>query len=115
MLTAVYLAYRYRMEFYPEIDFLAILGLYMTLTDEAMLARFARWRIWMMTTLAVSIVAGFVALSLYDLGGVGPLYDPGDIGSSVVMHKGIVRYYFQGIASLFLRAMAHLRALHRWL
>jgi hypothetical protein len=115
MLTAVYLAYRYRMEFYPEIDFLAFLGLYLTLTDEALLRTFARWRRWMTTALAVSIVTSFVALLLYDLGGSGPLYDPADIPSSGIIPEGIVRLYWQGAASLFLRGMARLHAHYRWL
>jgi hypothetical protein len=45
IVTAISIAYRYRMEFYPEIDFLAFLGLYLTVSNRANLERFARFRI----------------------------------------------------------------------
>ncbi len=38
MLTAIYMSYRYRMEFYPEIDLLAFLGLYATVSNPDLLA-----------------------------------------------------------------------------
>ncbi len=65
MLTAISMTYRYRMEFYPEIDFLAFLGLYVILTDETIRVKFARYRVWMEMALIVSVAASFAALILY--------------------------------------------------
>lgn len=67
MLTAIFMAYRYRMDFYPEIDFLAFLGLYAAVGDETMLARFVRDRKWITAALVVSIVSSFGTLTVYDL------------------------------------------------
>ena len=67
MLTYISVTYRYRMDFYPEIDLLAFLGLYAVLADETMLAIFARHRRWMVAALMVSIASSLMALSLYDL------------------------------------------------
>ena len=64
--------HRYRMEFYPEIDFLALLGLYFTVTDRSLLARFARLRRWMTAALAVSILSSLIAIALYDLSELSP-------------------------------------------
>lgn len=62
MLTAIYLAYRYRADFFPEIDFLAFLGLYMTVTDVTMLAMFARYRRWMIAALSVGLAGSLLLL-----------------------------------------------------
>ena len=72
MLTAVYLAYRYRMEFYPEIEFLVLLGLFFVVRDSAMLAIFARWRRWLMGLLVVGISASFLGSLTAD-----GLFEPG--------------------------------------
>lgn len=72
MLTATYEAYRYRMEFYPEIDFLALYGLYMVLTDHDIQAKFLRYRVWLALALSVSVVSSFVMLFIYDLAPQGP-------------------------------------------
>lgn len=105
MLTFVYLAYRFRMEFYPEIDFLAFLGLYLTVTDKTMLATFARFSRWIRAALAVSIVASFVTLMLYDLSFGGP--------AQMCLRDGITRYYGQGAAQYYHRSMSHFFATHR--
>jgi hypothetical protein len=65
MLTTIYMSYRYRMEFYPEIDFLAFLGLYATVTNFDLLARFNRCRRWMLAATLISILSAFAALILY--------------------------------------------------
>ncbi len=105
MLTFVYVAYRFRMEFYPEIDFLAFLGLYFTVTDKAMLATFARFSRWIRAALAVSIVASFVTLMLYDLSFGGP--------AQTCLRDGVAHYYGQGAAQYYHRSMAHFFTTHR--
>lgn len=65
MLTAIYMSYRYRMEFYPEIDFLAFLGLYATVSNPDLLVRFNRRRRWMLAATLISIMSAFAALILY--------------------------------------------------
>jgi hypothetical protein len=77
MLTYSYLTYRYRMEFYPEIDFLAFLGLYMVLVDDRLRSIYARRRVWIEAALIVSVVASFAALLLYSLAPFGPVLHTG--------------------------------------
>jgi hypothetical protein len=105
MMMASSLAYRYRMEFYPEIDFLALLGLYLTVSDDAMLAKFARCRRWVTAALMVSIVSSFAALTLYDLGGTG--------GTERDVTDGIAHYYRQEAAEKYQRLMKHYFVSHR--
>jgi hypothetical protein len=84
MLTAMWVAFRYRTEFYPEFEFLAILGLYLTVTDSAMLSVFARFRKWITAALAVSFAFSFFALFIADVS----LPMPPVIGG-----RGLVDYY----------------------
>jgi hypothetical protein len=86
MLTAMWVAYRYRMEFYPEIEFLAFLGLYLTVTDSGALALFTRLRKWMTAALTISIACSFFVLFLVDVG----QSLPPDMGG-----QGLVRFYVQ--------------------
>jgi hypothetical protein len=65
MLTFIYMSYRYRMDFYPEIDLLAFLGLYATVSNPDLLARFSRRRRWMLAATLISILSAFAALILY--------------------------------------------------
>jgi hypothetical protein len=89
MLTAIYLAYRYRMEFYPEVDFLALMGLYLTVTDETALARFAQFRRSMAAAVAISFACSFVSVALLDVGqSIPPQPDP----------QGLAHYYFEQTA-----------------
>lgn len=104
MLTAIDMSYRYRMEFYPEIGFLAFLGLYSTVTDDAMLATLARYRKWMSAALTVSIVTSFMALSLYDLSDYGVAEDS--------LRPGILHYYSNEVAKRYHQAIAHVSASH---
>ena len=60
------LTYRYRMEFYPAIDLLAFLGLYLMLADQTTLTESRRRQRWLTAALAVSILFAFLALTLYD-------------------------------------------------
>ncbi len=90
MLTLAWMVYRYRLEFYPEIDFLAFLGLYLTVTDESMLAKFARCRKWLAAALAVSVFASTMALALFDLST--------DAAAPPLLRPGIVQYYRGQIA-----------------
>lgn len=68
MLTAMWVAYRYRMEFYPEFEFLAFLSLYFIVTDDKMLALFARFRKWITAALVLSVASSFFFLFLVDVG-----------------------------------------------
>jgi len=85
MLTAIYMSYRYRMEFYPEIDLLAFLGLYATVSNPVLLARFNRCRRWMLAATATGIASAFALLVLYKLSPWGP--------SQQLLHNGLVSYY----------------------
>ena len=86
MLTAIDMCYRYRMEFYPEIDLLAFLGLYATVSNPALLVRFNRCRRWMLAAAMISIVSAFAALVLYWL--------TDDWGASQpYLRNGLVHYY----------------------
>jgi hypothetical protein len=104
ILALVWEAYRYRMEFYPEIDFLALLGLYFTVTDQAMLARFARLRRWMTAALAVSVLSSFMALALYDLSYMSPAQ-----GS---LRSGVVQFYSQSVAEHYHNVMSRHFGVH---
>jgi hypothetical protein len=85
MLSAIYMSYRYRMEFYPLIDLLAFLGLYAVVSDEALLASFSSCRRWMATAALVSVITSFAMLVLYELSEFGP--------SREFLQGGIVHYY----------------------
>lgn len=85
MLTTIYMSYRYRMEFYPEIDFLAFLGLYATVTNPDLLARFNRCRRWMLAATLISILSAFAALILYWFSNFGV--------SQRDLPNGLVDYY----------------------
>ena len=82
---ALCMSYRYRMEFYPEIDLLAFMGLYATVSNPALLARFSRCRRWMLAATVVSIMSAFAVMVLYNLSHFGSLQPS--------QHNGIVQYY----------------------
>jgi hypothetical protein len=92
MITAISMNYRYRMEFYPEIDLLAFLGLYAVVSDGALLAGFNRRRRWMLASALVSVAAAFVAMILYKLSDFGP--------SQQLLRHGIVHYYVSAVQSI---------------
>jgi hypothetical protein len=104
MLTLVWMAYRYRMEFYPEIDFMALLGLYFIVTDQVMLAKFARLRKWMVAALIVSVVSSFVTLALYDLSYFGP--------SQGFLRSGVVDFYSNAMADHYHKIMSRHFGVH---
>jgi hypothetical protein len=85
MLTAISMNYRYRMEFYPEMDLLALLGLYAVVTNDALFAAFSCWRRWMTAALGVSVVSAFALMILYKVTDWGP--------SQQYLQDGVVRYY----------------------
>jgi hypothetical protein len=95
MLTASSMTYRYRMEFYPEIDLLAFLSLYATVSNPALLARFNRIRHWMLAATVVSIVSAFAALLLNKISGPGP--------SQQYLQQGLVDYYRHSAPQYFPR------------
>jgi hypothetical protein len=104
MLTAIWAAYRYRTEFYPEIEFLAFLGLYFTLTSETMLARFVCFRKWVAAAVAVSIITSLFSLALLDVGQpIPPEPDP----------QGLVHYYLQITVDHYHKALARHSASHK--
>jgi hypothetical protein len=85
MLTAISMNYRYRMEFYPEIDLLAFLGLYATVSNPVLLARFNRCRRWMLAAAILSIVSAFAIMVLYKLADLGPAQNH--------LRNGIIHFY----------------------
>ena len=89
MLAYTALTYRQRMEFYPEIDFLAFLGLYVVLTDEKIRAVYARRRLWIEAALIVSVVASLLSLAFYLLSPLGPA------------QKSLHRYFAHGMHFLW--------------
>jgi hypothetical protein len=97
MLMAPHATYRYRVEFYPEIEFLAFVGLYLTVTNEKMLALFARFRNWIAGAVAVSIASSLLGLALLDVGQpLPPEPDP----------QGLVHYYLQITADHYHKILA---------
>jgi hypothetical protein len=97
MLTYISMTYRYRMDFCPAIDFLSFLGLYATLTNETMLATFAKYRKWLTVGLIVNIASSFTALSFYDLAFTPP---------------GKIHDFYHHAVLLFYRLNARLFGLH---
>jgi hypothetical protein len=85
MLMAIYMSYRYRMEFYPEIDLLAFLGLYTATSSVGSLAILHRHRRWTITATLVSVISAHGALLLYKLSNYGPPQNE--------LRDGIVAYY----------------------
>jgi hypothetical protein len=85
MLTAISMNYRYRMEFYPVIDLLAFLGLYATVSNPVLLARFHRGRRWMIAATAISIMSAFALMILYKLTDFGPAQNH--------LRNGIIHFY----------------------
>jgi hypothetical protein len=90
MLGFPWMISRYRMEFYPEFEFLALLGLYLTVSDEAMLATFKRLRRFFRAGLMVSIVASIGVLALCDI--------DGDASPDGIVRSGVVHYYVEKVA-----------------
>jgi hypothetical protein len=85
LLTSYNMAHRYRMDFYPEIEFLALLGLYATLTSPALSQRLIRWRSWLIAGLVISVTTSFAVYLLYELSLLGP--------SGLWLRKGVLYYY----------------------
>jgi hypothetical protein len=83
MLTAIYIAYRYRMDFYPEIDLLAFLGFYAATSSMGALAVLQRYRSWTTAATLVSIISAQDALLLYKHSQGGP--------SQLILHQGWLR------------------------
>ncbi len=80
MLTAISMCFRYRMDFYPLIEFLAFSGLAM-IGRSAPLAR-PRW-VW--TLAAISVLSSVAASIAYIAGELGP--------GQLLIGRGIGRYY----------------------
>jgi hypothetical protein len=74
ILTAISITYRYRMEFYPEIDLLAFLGFYAATSSVGPLAIVHRYRGWTIAATLVSIISAHGALLLYNNSPGGPFH-----------------------------------------
>ena len=85
MLGFTWVLFRYRLEFYPELEFLAFLGLFLTVTDPAMLLKFTRCRRWLAAALLVSVFASMTAFVLSNLSG--------DEAPQLLLQHGVVNYY----------------------
>jgi hypothetical protein len=72
MLTVIYIAYRYRMDFYPEIDLLAFLGFYAATSSAGALAILHRYRSWTTAATLISIISAHGTLLLYNHSPGGP-------------------------------------------
>jgi hypothetical protein len=105
MLTAIYMAYRYRMEFYPEIDLLAFLGIYVTVSNPALTVRFNRCRRWMLAATIISIVSASAAMVLYWFSDWGL--------SQRYLRSGVVHYYLHN-GSYYLQNLRFFRWLLQW-
>jgi hypothetical protein len=90
MLMAISMNYRYRMEFYPEIDLLAFAGLYLSAKDEGAKARLGRWKRVLLVAVIVSVISAMGEIALYKMSEYGP--------SQVYLREGIVRHYQQVLA-----------------
>ena len=86
MLSLAWMTYRYRIEFYPELDFLTLLGLYLLLTQETAFTKSAAIRKVFNAALAISILASTAALMLHDISDEGTLPEE-------ILSPGVVRYY----------------------
>jgi hypothetical protein len=92
MLMAISMCYRYRMEFYPEIDLLAFMGLYVTVSNPALLARFSRHRRWFLAATVVTVLSASAAMILSKISGSGP--------SQEYLRGGVLHYYEHQIFSI---------------
>ncbi|MBV8912548.1 MAG: hypothetical protein JOZ05_05845 [Acetobacteraceae bacterium] len=72
MLAAWALTQRYRLEFYPEIEFLALLATYVLACEPALVPKVQRWRGLLIMGTVVSILASHAALVLFKVTGLGP-------------------------------------------
>ena len=90
MLGLAWMTYRYRIEFYPEIDFLTLLGLYLLLTQESAFTRSAAIRRVFSAALAISILSSTAALMLHDISDEGALPEE-------ILSPGVVRYYHDAV------------------
>jgi hypothetical protein len=92
MLTAISMNYRYRMDFYPEIDLLGFLGLYVLSSDRDTSSEFWMRRRWMKTATILSITFAFFFMILYKLSTWGPSQD--------LLRNGIVHYYADEVRNI---------------
>jgi hypothetical protein len=90
MLSLAWMTYRYRIEFYPELDFLTLLGLYSFMTQQTAITKSAAIRKVFSAALAISILTSTAALMLHDISDEGA--SPEDL-----LSHGVVRYYHDQI------------------
>jgi hypothetical protein len=86
MLSLPWMTYRYRIEFYPALDFLMLLGVYLSLMHETALMKSAATRRIFIAALAISILSSVGSLMLHDISDEGALPEE-------ILSPGVVRYY----------------------
>jgi len=72
MMTAIYMAYRYRVEFYPLLDLVAALGVIAVGRVPAMRALFARHVIWIAGVTLAGVALAHLWVAIYQLTPFGP-------------------------------------------
>jgi hypothetical protein len=97
MLTAISMTYRYRMEFYPEIDLLAFLGFYAATSSVGPLAIVHRYRGWTIAATLASVISAHGALLLYNNSPGGPFHSI-EYCRARSCQKCAVAYYILGCA-----------------
>ncbi len=85
MLTAISMNYRYRMEFYPLIDLLAFLGLYITVVNRHTLCDAPTALALVPARHSDQYPRAFVEMILYKLSVFGP--------AQQLLRQGLVHYY----------------------
>ncbi len=86
MLSLPWMTYRYRIEFYPELDFLTLLGLYLLVTQKTAFTKSAAIRKVFHAAFAISILTSVAALMLHDISDEGAVPEE-------ILSPGVVRYY----------------------
>lgn len=88
MLTAISMTYRYRMEFYPELDLCAFLGFFAATRNATALEAVRRHRSLFIAATVVTIVSAHGALLLYKASQFGPAQAHLGAGESIAAYYG---------------------------
>lgn len=93
MLSAIYMTFRYRIEFYPLIEFGAFVGLLLLCSAPIRELWLRRIRVLAIVSAVVGIACSHAILILYKLSEFGPAVE--------LLRGGIVAYYLQRVQTLF--------------
>ncbi|MCW3475463.1 hypothetical protein [Limobrevibacterium gyesilva] len=85
MLTAISMNYRYRMEFYPLLEFGGFIALYLLATKAAAHPLSRRLRAVLLAATAISLASTYFVLALYKLSPYGP--------GQMYLQNGVVQLY----------------------